>query len=322
MSRICLLLLLLGLIAAPAVRAQRSPKAKTTPVKPTDGDLDIDEFGNPTIVLDTLASQKQEKRKKKWKKKLFYGFKTRKGFTKRGSGDKVELELFYTLKKPEPLNPYLMELREVYWFHSGERKIKKGPIKEKEARYARILHGPYQKTRDGQVLEEGIYYLGARHGRWVSYDANFVLLEKEKYRKGWLKDGKVTFYDARRQKVDEVYPSEEGGEMAGDYYKFHENGQIAMRGQYQAGVPVGRWVAYYPFLRRTHKELQYPESPYEGEVEPVLMREYDRSQRLIYDHEKLDTERKKKEEEERKAEWRRRALDGTLDEMKDPLKNP
>ncbi|MGB3619397.1 MAG: hypothetical protein WBA12_14870 [Catalinimonas sp.] len=318
------LLLLLTLSVATTTLAQKKESRKDRPKKerqPTDGDLTIDEFGEPVIIVDTVASDKKEEHKKKWKRRVFYDLKTRKGFTKKGNG---EMELFYTLKKPQDPDPYLSELRQVYWYHARERKVMSGVIKEKDAPYARLLHGPYKRMRDGEILEEGIYYVGAKHGRWVSYDKDFVLLEKEKYRKGWLRDAKVTFYDAGREKVDEVYPRDETGEMEGKYYKFHENGQVAVRGQYEDGVPVGRWVEYYPFLRRTHKELMYPEDPYpeEAKVEPVLLREYDRSQRVVYDHEQQEAERKKKEEAERKAEWRRRALDGTLDEMENPPENP
>ena len=270
----------------------------------------------PTIVLDTVASAKEQKEpKKKWKKRVFYGIKTRKNFTKKGAGDRMEIELFYTLKSYRDPDPYLQELREIYWYNSQEKKIEKRPIKEGEARYAQILHGPYKRMRDGEVVEEGIFFVGAKHGRWVQYSGkeDLILLDKEKYRKGWSSGTKVTYYDTRRTKVDEVFPYNDDGIIEGDYYKFHENGQIAVRGEYDDGSRVGKWTEYYPFLRRTYKELQYPETPYKGEKEPILLREYDRSMKVVYDWEQSEKERLQKEEAEKKAEWRKRALEGTLD---------
>ncbi|SDK66522.1 hypothetical protein SAMN05421823_103228 [Catalinimonas alkaloidigena] len=272
------------------------------------------ENDKPTIILDTVASVKDQKeRKKKWKKRVFYGIKTRKNFTKKGVGDRMEIEIFYTLKSYQDPDPYLQELREIYWYNTNEKKIEKGPIKEGEARYAQILHGPYKKMRGGEVIEEGIFFVGAKHGRWVEYNNDFILLDKEKYRKGWSSGTKVTFYDSRRTKVDEVIPHGEDGVVEGDYYKFHENGQIAVRGQYENGSKVGKWVEYYPFLRRMHKELQYPEAPYKGAQEPVLLREYDKSMKLVYDREQAEKERLAKEKKEAEEEWRRKALEGTLD---------
>ena len=45
---------------------------------------------------------------------------------------------------------------------------------------------------------------------------------------------KFKFYDDDRKKLKEVIPVVYG-EVEGDYYFFHENGEIAVKGQYKYG---------------------------------------------------------------------------------------
>ena len=53
-----------------------------------------------TVDLDEIEEEENAKpRKKKRKKNVFYGLKTKKGFTKTGYGDNTVLELFYYLKE-------------------------------------------------------------------------------------------------------------------------------------------------------------------------------------------------------------------------------
>ena len=71
-----------------------------------------------------LELEKEEEpivtKKKKPKRKVFYGIKTKKKFTRRGYGDKVTLELFYVLKKPDVPNTFA---RDIYYIHGlGERQ--------------------------------------------------------------------------------------------------------------------------------------------------------------------------------------------------------
>ena len=81
-----------------------------------------------------------EIKKKKRKKNVFYGIKTKKGFTRTGFGDDVVIELFYYLKVYEAPDPYV---RDIYWYDFKKRKIANSrKINEK---YAGILHGPYLK---------------------------------------------------------------------------------------------------------------------------------------------------------------------------------
>ena len=56
--------------------------------------------------------------KKKPKKKVYYGIKTKKAFTRKGYGDKTTIELFYVLKKPD-LERALLVLRKALEDYPG-----------------------------------------------------------------------------------------------------------------------------------------------------------------------------------------------------------
>src|SRR4051812_9958226 len=76
------------------------------------------------VTLDFEKEEKDEpqKKKKKPKKKVFYGIKTKKGFTRKGYGDKVTYEIFFFLKRPELPQTFV---RDVYWFNFKRKEIVK-----------------------------------------------------------------------------------------------------------------------------------------------------------------------------------------------------
>lgn len=82
------------LLAFLPVRAQDEE-----PEEPIDERFTID----TPVTLDFEEDEKEEepKKKKKVKKKVFYGIKTKKGFTRKGYGNRITYELFYVLKKPD-----------------------------------------------------------------------------------------------------------------------------------------------------------------------------------------------------------------------------
>ena len=131
------------------------------------------------------------------------------------------------------------------------------------------------------VLEEGIFYKGAKHGRWMKYDRNDILDDKEKYYKGWPKESLVTYYDAvEHKKVKEMIPIAIN-EREGYYFFFHENGTIAVTGEYKWGQKVGDWIENYPNGKRK-KILTYPKEPFEKEVKPFVKREWDDKGKEIF----------------------------------------
>lgn len=229
------------------------------------------------MELSEEAKDAQKKKEERRKKKYFYGLKTKKGFTRSGIGDRVELEIFHYLKDFKDTDPYIPE---IYWFDMERKRIRNtGKIPEKKGV---ILHGPYKKIIGEQIIEEGIYYKGAKHGRWTKFNRQDILMEKRKYYKGWPKDSKVKHYDEKHTKLKEVLPIVYG-KKNGTYYYFHENGTIAIKGEYKEDVKVGVWTEYYPFRRRRKKEIQYPSDPYDKAYQPFVSKEWDRSNRLVYE---------------------------------------
>ena len=205
--------------------------------------------------------------------------KTKKGFTKKGYGDNIEIETFYYLKEPVSLEPYV---RDVYWFDFRRRKIQKS--RNIDPDYGVILHGPYKRLVGDKVVEEGIYYAGTKHGRWTEYNRNDILVNKEKYYKGWPKESLARYYDKDRQKLREIIPVEYGVKE-GNYYYFYENGNIAVRGEYQDDRKVGQWIEYWPNRGRRKKIIQYREDPFNDNFHPYTLKEWSADGSLVFDRE-------------------------------------
>ena len=229
------------------------------------------------MELSEEAKEAQKEKEKRRKKKVFYGLKTKKSFTRRGVGDNVELEIFHYLKDYTETDPYVPE---IWWYDFTRKRIRNtGKIEDKRGV---ILHGPYKKIRGEQVVAEGIYYKGTKHGRWTEYDRHDILVDKRKYYKGWQKESKVRYYDDKQTKLKEVVPILYG-KRDGMYYYFHENGSVAIRGEYKEGVKVGKWTEYYSFMRRRKKEIQYPSNQYDKSYQPFISKEWDRRNKMVYE---------------------------------------
>lgn len=218
-----------------------------------------------------------KKKKKRRKRKVFYGKKTKKATARSGFGGNFTVEIFHYLKVPEEVDPYV---RDIYWFDFKRKTIRQ--TRNIDKKYGGILHGPYKKLVGDQVVEEGIYYVGTKHGRWMYHDKNDILVNKEKYYKGWPKESLVSYYDQEKTQLKEVIPVE-WGKREGWYFYFHENGQVAVQGEYRQGQKVGVWTEYYPNFRRRKKEVQYPKRPFEKGFVPHILREWDDKGVLLYD---------------------------------------
>lgn len=239
------------------------------------------------LTLD-LKSQEEEdaivpvkKKKKKVKKKVFFGIKTRKGYTRSGFGNKVVWEQFYTLKEYEGPPPYA---RDFYWYNYKKKKIVNSlKVDEKNAA---VLHGPYKKILgDDQVIEEGWYYKGMKHRRWVRLNRHDILQDKSYWWKGWPQESRLAYYDFQKTKLKEVIPVRYE-ERNGEYWAFHKNGSIAVRGEYKFGHKVGLWREYYKD-RRIKREVLYPEDPFDFDFVPTITREWDDKGTQIYDRDKF-----------------------------------
>lgn len=252
----------------------------------------------PELDLEqTMADEKVEPKKKKRKKKVFYGMKTRRAFTRKGMADRQEIEMFYYLKKHKDPDFYVQD---IYVFDIEKQKVVEINKKDKmDPAIHKILHGPYKRTVGGQLIEQGIFYVGTKHGRWEQYSPEktdvfndeevsySVLLDKSRYYKGWPREAKITYYDGAHTKVKEVFPYSKG-KLHGNYYQFLENGQIFIRGKYMDGKKIGLWIEYFPDRERKRKETKYPDTSFD-EAEPVVINEWDeRNNLIIHDGKKIE----------------------------------
>lgn len=253
--------------------------------------LDDGEDARPLIFVDSAASDKRVIRTKKIPKKMFFGEMTKKAFIKKQTGKKTNLELFYVLKKKREIQPYV---KEIYWFHKVKKKIFVGAINPRDEQFAQILHGPYRKMTDGKVEEEGVFYFGAKHGRWMYEKLSgeeMLVTDKDKFYKGFPKESIFSYYDVDKTKIKEVVPVK-NLERHGDYVKFSEIGNLLSDGRYEYGVKVGKWTDYFDNNKRKIKrQLQYQKTWDEKDFQPYTLIEYDDKGKVTYDR---SAEEKKK----------------------------
>jgi antitoxin component YwqK of YwqJK toxin-antitoxin module len=227
------------------------------------------------LELDEKTDEPIVTQKKKPRKKTFYGIKTKKGFTRKGNGDRTVVEIFFVLKKHGPPPPYV---KDVYWYDYKRREIRKS--EKFDPSKGVLLHGPYKKMMGNVVLEEGIYFKGSKHGRWMRYTRDNLLEDKDKYYKGWPKESLVSYYDPERKKVKELIPVDHG-DREGNYYKFHDNGTLAVFGSYLHDVRVGEWTEYYPSGKRK-KLVAYPVDPFDKSEKAYVKREWNEAGKEVY----------------------------------------
>jgi antitoxin component YwqK of YwqJK toxin-antitoxin module len=260
--------------------------------------LDDGEDAKPLIITDSVASDKREVRKKRIPKKMFFGARTRKAYIRKQTGRKATYEFFYYLKKGQDIQPYA---RDIYWFHSRKRKIFIGAINPKDRQFAKILHGPYKKLVDGKVEEEGIFYFGARHGRWMYEKPSgeeMLVVDKEKFYKGFPKESKFTWFDVEQTKLKEVIPVKEG-DVTGDYFLFSETGNLLREGRLENDRKVGKWTDYFDSNKRKMKrQIQYGKNADDKEFKPFTLVEYDDRGKVTYDKNAED----KKKPQDRKPD--------------------
>ncbi|MFT6133724.1 MAG: antitoxin component YwqK of YwqJK toxin-antitoxin module [Cyclobacteriaceae bacterium] len=234
--------------------------------------------GEPDLSDAPVAAKK-----KRVNPKIFWGTKTKKGFTKKGFGKKTVTELFFYLKKKDFEGPdeYIQDF---YYFDFKKKKIVKSK-KIKDPSKVGVLHGRYIKKVGEQILEEGYFYKGKKHGRWMRYNTNDILQDKTTFWKGWPQESQLAFYDYQREKLREVIPIIYG-ERQGTYYAFHNNGILAATGSFKFDRRVGVWREYYD-NRRIKREIVYPENPFVADQQGYITREYSREGKLIYDRNKF-----------------------------------
>jgi len=245
-----------------------------------EGEILYTQYEAPLSVdLDAEDDKDEiELKKKKPKKNVYYGKKTRKGFTRDGYGEDAIIELFSYLKVYEEPLPYV---RDVYWYDFQKRSIVMSRRFDKD--HAGILHGPYKKMRGETIIEQGIFYMGVKHGRWTTWNKYDILLEKTKYYKGWPKESLVSYHNREEKKLEEIIPVKYG-EKEGNYFAFHESGNLAATGEYRFDHKIGIWREFYDSKNRRKREIVYPDDPFDEKFRPYVIREWDERGKLIYEN--------------------------------------
>lgn len=208
--------------------------------------------------------------------KRYDGVLVEKQIVRRGSGSRMRYTELYTSKKNDQQpDPYV---RSIFWFERKRQRVVEALARNREANL--LLHGPYKEYRGEELVAEGFYYLGTKHGRWVTYGKNEEVLSKFTYNKGFLSNSTITYYSTDSTNIKEVIPNWYG-KQTGEYYVFHEGGTLAVQGQLDNGVKVGKWIEYYPTGNRRKKETQYGSDCFD-DTESYVIREYDESGKMIY----------------------------------------
>ncbi len=242
----------------------------------------------PDLGLRAKAykSQKAERKRKKALSKLakveYEGIPMTTVTVKHGSGDRATFEVFHVLKAYQPINPYVRSVN-IRWYDTKTKRLSSSVIKNKERSLP--LHGSYQKFSGEELIEEGYYFEGVRHGRWVKYDAKYTLIDKSIWNKGFPAESQIAYYDSTHKKIKEVVPIM-FGEVDGEFLEFYDEGQLKAIGKYENGKRVGRWIEYYQYRRQRKEEVQYPKNSWDDDFEPFVIREWDDKGKLTYDSSK------------------------------------
>ncbi|MGF7219006.1 antitoxin component YwqK of YwqJK toxin-antitoxin module [Spirosoma lacussanchae] len=229
------------------------------------------------------------KSKKKLLKTEYEGLSIVKAYTKMGSGDRTIVEEFSILRSNDAARP-LPYVRDVYRYYQRSARVSSSIIRDEGT--GLLLHGPYKRYQNGELVEEGFYYAGMRDGRWEKYDSKFMLVDKTYWHRGVPADSKLTYYDSTHQKIKEIVPVEYG-KITGTYMAFHENGALAEEGKYDNGVKIGRWTEFYPSTpggrRMRRKIVQHGSSQWDADFEPIVLTEWDEKGKVTFERAKEKT---------------------------------
>jgi antitoxin component YwqK of YwqJK toxin-antitoxin module len=185
------------------------------------------------------------------------------------------------LKKPEKPQTFV---RDIYWYDYTRHEIRKTTTFDLTKGV--LLHGPYEKRQGDVVLEKGIFYKGTRHGRWMKYNRDSTLVDKDRFYRGWPKESLVSYYDPQeRKRMKEMTPHRIRRKRRLLLF-FHENGQLAVQGEYQWDEKVGDWTEYYPNGKRK-KIVTYPKEPFDETVKPYVKAEWNDKGKELYRNNKM-----------------------------------
>ena len=279
MSRYYISFIFLLLFSRVSFGQKEEPKTKSDPDSSGVVDSRLLPTTMPLLLFDDSKEKEEKKeKKKKARKNEWFGIKTRKGYTRQEiRGQQIFEHFNYTdaTRKPDPY------IRDVYWFDTQDRSIK---TKDYEAGKGYLLHGPYERVINEEVVESGMFYYGTKHKTWMLYDANNVLQDKNHFEAGWPRESRTRYFDQSSKTIQEIIPVQYGLEE-GNYFYFYEDKQLAVTGEYQYGEKVGLWTEYWDTnntkaIRK--REIQYQETAYTKNFRPYIRAEWDKDGNLVY----------------------------------------
>jgi hypothetical protein len=244
-----------------------------------------EEIAKPDIEFDKEPTDTIADVDLKVKKNVFYGEKTKRQWIVSEVQGRTQIEEFYVLKEPAEVNFYVPF---VGVFDKDRQQIISA--RNRSTTTENVLHGPYKRMINEKIVEEGMYFFGAKHERWLSLSLQQKLNNKEHFFKGWYRDSEISYYDPdTKTKVKEVIPYQYG-KKEGMYYQFYENGQLAVRGFYAFDKKVGVWEEFHNANRITiKKEVQFAPDPFQKYFRAYVRKEWDKFANPIYESSKLKT---------------------------------
>ena len=280
MKNICYAILCFAFFCSLQLQAQFAPlKAKRDSSRFRLGISEIPTINlNPNEIIDKELDKIIKKKKKK---NIFYGERTKRYFTKTIKGRNI------TIEKLSVLREYSSPSRLVYYKYyydinkaGAKRKIVKTRYLSKK--YGLPLHGVYERFVNGEIVEKGYFYYGMKHGRWEKYNKDGLLIDKKKWFRGFPKDSRISYYDGAKTKIKEVIPIHHGIKE-GMYLKFYESGNLAKSGRFKEDVKYRSWFEYYDKKSRRNKrrEIQHRKKVYDDAFKSYIKREWNEKGKQI-----------------------------------------
>lgn len=97
-------------------------------------------------------------------------------------------------------------------------------------------------NKQGGVIAEGYHWGRLKHGLWVFYASNEIILRREQYDKGRL-DGKVYLYTPKGVLMELSHWS--CGQLHGVRKGYYEHGELEYEMSYQQGMKTGAYNQWY-----------------------------------------------------------------------------
>lgn len=236
-------------------------------------DLGIKNLGIKASMLARRAAKKTPP------KDEYASIKTERRLGNYGSGSRNTIEEINVVKyvEDEAVSTYVSE---IWWFDPAQSRIVTGSLKDNKS--AQICHGPFKRVINGQINEQGFFYMGAKDGRWETYGPEGELINKQYFQHGFPVESNISYFDNEKTKIKEIIPVVYG-KVRGQYRAFYASGNLKEEGLLDDSVRVGRWREFHEFGAggRLKKEWRYGKDKFETQ-EPELIQERDAQGKIIY----------------------------------------